>query len=70
MSALIGINLGDDAIFDLTNAKLFPPPLADKKAEEGHAGKHLPRSRWRAWRRSCNAAMPGSQRSRVSAAMG
>ncbi|CAM0957804.1 unnamed protein product [Alopecurus aequalis] len=32
-AALIGINLGDDAIFDLTNAKLFPPP-ADKKAED------------------------------------
>ena len=31
-AALIGINLADDAIFDLTNEKLFPPP-ADKKAE-------------------------------------
>jgi pectinesterase inhibitor-like protein len=31
-AALIGINLADDAIFDLTHAKLFPPP-ADKKAE-------------------------------------
>jgi hypothetical protein len=54
-SALIGIDLGDDAIFDLTNAKLFPPP-ADKKAEGGHASTRLPRSRWRSWQRSCSAA--------------
>ncbi|XP_047096127.1 pectinesterase inhibitor 8-like [Lolium rigidum] len=31
-AALVGISLGDDAIFDLTHGKLFPPP-ADKKAE-------------------------------------
>jgi hypothetical protein len=69
-SALIGIILGDDAIFDLTNAKLFPSLPADKKAEGGHAGTRLARSRWLAWRRSCSAAMPGSQRCRVYAVMG
>jgi hypothetical protein len=40
MSALIGINLGDDAIFDLTNAKLFPPrqydPLDPVKCFQSH----------------------------------
>jgi hypothetical protein len=51
---LIGINLGEDAIYDLTNGKLFPPPT-NKKAEGGHAGTRLPRSRWHAWRRSCSA---------------
>jgi hypothetical protein len=32
MAALTSINLRDDAISDLTNVKLFPPP-ANKKAE-------------------------------------